>query len=231
MLRTAGQLVQTLNHFSPLIWINRQFLAQRHESPRHRMIENPLRDDCLERIARPDLSNIILRLGDHRDRQSSPQMIRQIMKACSGRHLRVNRRQRQFQDNRPACFLPILAGHPHTHAGNTIIVARLILKPQCRSVGPLRRINERNDWRAVRGDFQLPPADFAPTAAVSFTINHIAAVGLPAPLGYLWLVSPGAVFSLAAAMAAISFLLATLIPRSPVPGRETRLAPMPQAAE
>ena len=65
------------------------------------------------------------------------------------------------------------------------------------------------------------PADIAPTAAVAFTINHIAAVFLPAGLGYLWLVSPQAVFILAASMAATSFLLALLIPRHPEPGNET----------
>ena len=65
------------------------------------------------------------------------------------------------------------------------------------------------------------PRDIAPTAAVAFTINHIAAVFLPAALGYLWLVSPGAVFVLAAAMAGMSFLLALMIPRHPEPGRET----------
>ena len=67
------------------------------------------------------------------------------------------------------------------------------------------------------------PQDIAPTAAVAFTINHIAAVFLPAGLGYLWLVSPAAVFVLAAAMAGVSFALALLIPRHPVPGYETRL--------
>ncbi|MEX0370827.1 MAG: MFS transporter [Tateyamaria sp.] len=67
------------------------------------------------------------------------------------------------------------------------------------------------------------PADIAPTAAVAFTINHIAAVGLPVPLGLLWLFSPGAVFLLAAGMAATSLCLALLIPRHPVPGFETRL--------
>ena len=65
------------------------------------------------------------------------------------------------------------------------------------------------------------PADIAPTAAVAFTINHIAAVFLPFLLGYLWMVSPGAVFGLAAGMALISLSLALLIPRHPVPGNET----------
>jgi len=67
------------------------------------------------------------------------------------------------------------------------------------------------------------PGDIAPTAAVAFTINHIAAVFLPAGLGYLWLTSPTAVFILAACMACVSFGLALLIPRHPVPGYETRL--------
>ncbi|WP_397543786.1 MFS transporter [Roseovarius salis] len=76
------------------------------------------------------------------------------------------------------------------------------------------------------------PGDIAPTAAVAFTINHIAAVFLPALLGYLWLVSPAAVFILAAAMAGVSLLLALLIPRHPEPGRETILAaPAPAPAE
>ncbi|KAJ54118.1 membrane protein [Actibacterium mucosum KCTC 23349] len=65
------------------------------------------------------------------------------------------------------------------------------------------------------------PADIAPTAAVAFTINHIAAVFLPVLLGFLWVVSPGSVFVLAAAMAGISLLLALLIPRHPAPGYET----------
>jgi hypothetical protein len=65
------------------------------------------------------------------------------------------------------------------------------------------------------------PGDIAPTAAVSFTINHIAAVFLPATLGYLWLTSPGGVFVLAAAMAWVSLVLALMIPRHPEPGHET----------
>ncbi len=65
------------------------------------------------------------------------------------------------------------------------------------------------------------PQDIAPTAAVAFTINHIAAVFLPALLGYLWVVSPGGVFLLAASMAGVSLLLALMIPRNPAPGHET----------
>lgn len=65
------------------------------------------------------------------------------------------------------------------------------------------------------------PADMAPTAAVAFTINHIAAVVLPVSLGYLWLVSPGHVFYAAAAMAFVSLCLALMIPRHPQKGSET----------
>ena len=76
------------------------------------------------------------------------------------------------------------------------------------------------------------PADIAPTAAVAFTINHIAAVGLPVFLGLLWLASPAAVFVLAAAMAATSLGFALLIPRHPAPGRETIFSMRaPQVAE
>jgi len=76
------------------------------------------------------------------------------------------------------------------------------------------------------------PVDIAPTAAVAFTINHIAAVFLPAALGYLWLVSPSAVFLLAAGMATVSFTLALLIPRHPSPGNETIFSnPLLKAAE
>ena len=74
------------------------------------------------------------------------------------------------------------------------------------------------------------PGDIAPTAAVAFTINHIAAVFLPALLGYLWIVSPGGVFGLAAVMAGISLVLALMIPRHPAPGHETvfsRAVPAP----
>jgi len=65
------------------------------------------------------------------------------------------------------------------------------------------------------------PADIAPTAAVSFTINHIAAVFLPVLLGYLWLISPLAVFFIASLIAFISFLLALFIPQNPCAGNET----------
>lgn len=65
------------------------------------------------------------------------------------------------------------------------------------------------------------PADIAPTAAVAFTINHIAAVFLPAALGYMWAKSPDWVFVLGAGMALVALILVLLIPRHPEPGYET----------
>ncbi len=67
------------------------------------------------------------------------------------------------------------------------------------------------------------PRDIAPTAAVAFTINHIAAVFLPAVLGYVWVISPGMVFGMAAGLAALSVGLVLLIPRHPEKGNETVL--------
>ena len=67
------------------------------------------------------------------------------------------------------------------------------------------------------------PEDIAPTAAVALTINHIAAIFLPVLLGLLWLVSPAIVFIVAAFIAFLSFLLASLVPRLPVAGNETLL--------
>lgn len=50
------------------------------------------------------------------------------------------------------------------------------------------------------------PEDMAPTMAVGFTINHIAAVFLPAIGGYLWIVDYRIPFVAGAAMAAVSLL-------------------------
>ena len=65
------------------------------------------------------------------------------------------------------------------------------------------------------------PEDIASTAGVSFTINHIAAVGIPALFGLIWLTSPALVFFSGALMALVSLVLALLIPRDPDRGRET----------
>jgi predicted MFS family arabinose efflux permease len=65
------------------------------------------------------------------------------------------------------------------------------------------------------------PGDIAPTAAVAFTINHIAAVFLPAAMGYMWAKSPDWVFLMGAGMALVALMLALMIPRHPEPGYET----------
>jgi hypothetical protein len=70
------------------------------------------------------------------------------------------------------------------------------------------------------------PKDIASTAAVNFTINHIAAVVIPALLGIVWLTSPAMVFYLGAAFASCSLLLALNIPRIPAPGNEVIRNPL-----
>lgn len=76
---------------------------------------------------------------------------------------------------------------------------------------------------AIKTYFQkiADPQDIAATAAVAFTINHIAAIFLPLGLGFLWLASPFLVFCTAGMLSVISFALALLIPRQPVKGNET----------
>lgn len=76
------------------------------------------------------------------------------------------------------------------------------------------------------------PADIAPTSAVAFTINHIAAVALPVTFGLIWLRDPAFVFYIGAAVACVSLSLAFLVPRHPAPGSETVMQPaLPAAAE
>ena len=58
------------------------------------------------------------------------------------------------------------------------------------------------------------PKDIASTAGVSFTINHITAVIIPAAFGFIWIDSPAIVFYIGAGMAFISLLLAQRIPSS-----------------
>ncbi|WP_028771599.1 MFS transporter [Shewanella waksmanii] len=57
--------------------------------------------------------------------------------------------------------------------------------------------------------------DIAATMSVSFTINHIAAVVIPALLGLLWLYSPKMVFFIGAGLALCSLILARNIPLMP----------------
>ena len=67
------------------------------------------------------------------------------------------------------------------------------------------------------------PDDIASTAAVSFTINHVAAVVLPALLGLVWLYSNALVFFIGAGIALGSLIAAQFIPDRPEIGAETRL--------
>ena len=67
------------------------------------------------------------------------------------------------------------------------------------------------------------PQDIAATSSVSFTINHIAAVVIPAALGIVWLSSPGAVFLVGSGIAVMSLILCNLIPTDPQPGNESLL--------
>ncbi len=85
---------------------------------------------------------------------------------------------------------------------------------------------------AIKTYFQkiADPADIASTAGVSFTINHIAAVVIPAAFGFLWLVSPAAVFLAGSAMAACSLIMALNVPRHPQPGQEVLLGRVPATA-
>ena len=78
---------------------------------------------------------------------------------------------------------------------------------------------------AIKTYFQkiADPADIASTAGVAFTINHIAAVFLPAALGIVWLTAPETVFLIGAGMACISLVLSFNVPSCPVPGGEVRL--------
>lgn len=64
------------------------------------------------------------------------------------------------------------------------------------------------------------PKDMASTAGVAFSINHIAAVVLPAAYGVLWLISPAAVFLTGAGLGMVSLVLARLVPEVPGPGVE-----------
>jgi len=71
------------------------------------------------------------------------------------------------------------------------------------------------------------PKDIASASAVSFTINHIAAVFLPFILGMLWLKSSFWVFVIGSSIACLSFALSFLIPKNPRQGYETILQKTP----
>jgi predicted MFS family arabinose efflux permease len=81
---------------------------------------------------------------------------------------------------------------------------------------------------AVKTYFQkiADQKDFASTAGVSFTINHIAAVVIPALLGIVWLSSPSIVFYIGAGFALCSLFLALNIPNTPCLGNEVVKNPL-----
>lgn len=66
---------------------------------------------------------------------------------------------------------------------------------------------------SIRTYFQkiADPQDIAPSSAVGFTINHIAAVFLPALGGYLWMINYRIPFVMGAGLGAISLVLAQFI--------------------
>ena len=76
---------------------------------------------------------------------------------------------------------------------------------------------------AIKTYFQkiADPADIASTVSVSFTINHIAAVVIPAMLGMVWLYSHSLVFLIGAGFAGCSLILSQFMPKRPKPGYET----------
>ena len=77
---------------------------------------------------------------------------------------------------------------------------------------------------AIKSYFQkiADPADIASTAGVSFTINHIAAVVIPVTFGVVWLYSPSAGFLAGSMMAALSLLLARMVPNNPAESNEVK---------
>ncbi|MDA9901468.1 MFS transporter [Gammaproteobacteria bacterium] len=78
---------------------------------------------------------------------------------------------------------------------------------------------------AIKTYFQkiAAPEDIAATSSISFTINHIAAVVLPAILGAVWVFNNSAVFLVGAIIALCSLGFSQLIPDKPEPMKETKL--------
>ena len=64
------------------------------------------------------------------------------------------------------------------------------------------------------------PKDIASSAGVSFTINHIAAIVVPAALGLVWMQSRSLVFIVGVGFAVCSLALARMIPDEPARGNE-----------
>lgn len=75
---------------------------------------------------------------------------------------------------------------------------------------------------AIKTYFQkiAKPEDIASSAGVSFSINHIAAVVIPALLGIVWIINSSWVFYIGAAFACCSLILSHFIPTNPALGME-----------
>jgi hypothetical protein len=71
------------------------------------------------------------------------------------------------------------------------------------------------------------PGDIASSAGVSFTINHIAAVVVPAALGLIWIHSNAMVFLIGTAFAVLSLALSQNIPARPTQGNEVNWGRIP----
>jgi hypothetical protein len=67
------------------------------------------------------------------------------------------------------------------------------------------------------------PGDIAPSTAVGFTVNHAAAVFLPALGGYLWMIDYRIPFYVGACLGAVSLALAQCIRLPAAPAREAAL--------
>ena len=63
----------------------------------------------------------------------------------------------------------------------------------------------------------------ASSAGVSFSINHIAAVIIPAVLGLVWIWSHSLVFYIGAVFALLSLIAAQFIPKFPSPNQEIKI--------
>jgi hypothetical protein len=77
---------------------------------------------------------------------------------------------------------------------------------------------------AIKTYFQkiAKPEDIASSAGVSFSINHIAAVVIPALLGMVWIINSSWVFYVGACFTFCSLCLAHLIPTNPQQGNELK---------
>jgi len=79
-------------------------------------------------------------------------------------------------------------------------------------------------WIAV-GLYLADHLFFSSTSGVVFTINHIAAIVLPAAYGFLWVVSPAAVFLSGAVLAGVSLVMALMVPHEPTPENVAMIGP------